>query len=82
MSSRSVIPISAHPQIGKIDESTYHRLYQESVVDPDRFWGERTAGAYAGCHAVFDVSAGDRRRRKRGIIGRSHVSLRRIASLG
>ena len=40
MSSRTVIPISAHPQIGKIDESTYHRLYQESLADPDRFWGE------------------------------------------
>jgi acetyl-CoA synthetase len=40
MSSRTVIPISAHPQIGKIDESTYHRLYQQSLADPDRFWGE------------------------------------------
>jgi acetyl-CoA synthetase len=40
MSSRTVIPISAHPQIGRIDESTYHRLYQESLADPDRFWGE------------------------------------------
>src|SRR6266478_8746021 len=40
MSSRTVIPISAHPQIGKIDETTYHRLYQESLADPDRFWGE------------------------------------------
>ncbi len=40
MSSRTVIPISAHPQIGKIDEGTYHRLYQESLADPDRFWGE------------------------------------------
>jgi len=40
MSSRTVIPISAHPQIGKIDESTYRRLYQQSLADPDRFWGE------------------------------------------
>ncbi len=40
MSSRTVIPISAHPQIGKIDEGTYHRLYQESLADPDRFWSE------------------------------------------
>ena len=40
MSSRTVIPISAHPQIGRIDESTYHRLYQESLADPDRFWSE------------------------------------------
>ena len=28
MSSRTVIPISAHPQIGKIDETAYHRLYR------------------------------------------------------
>jgi acetyl-CoA synthetase len=40
MTSRTVIPISAHPQIGKIDESTYRRLYQQSLADPDRFWGE------------------------------------------
>jgi acetyl-CoA synthetase len=40
MSSRTVIPISAHPQIGKIDENTYHRLYQQSLADPDCFWGE------------------------------------------
>jgi acetyl-CoA synthetase len=40
MSSRTVIPISAHSQIGKIDERTYRRLYQQSLADPDRFWGE------------------------------------------
>ncbi len=40
MTSRTVIPISAHPQIGKIDEGTYRRLYQQSLADPDRFWGE------------------------------------------
>jgi len=40
MSSRTVIPIAAHPQIGKIDESTYFRLYRESLADPARFWGE------------------------------------------
>ena len=40
MSDRSVIPISAHPQIGKINEAEYFRLYEESLADPDRFWGE------------------------------------------
>jgi acetyl-CoA synthetase len=40
MSSRTVIPISAYPQIGKIDENAYFRLYQESLADPARFWGE------------------------------------------
>jgi acetyl-CoA synthetase len=40
MSDRSVIPISAHPNIGKIDEEEYFRLYRESLADPDRFWGE------------------------------------------
>jgi acetyl-CoA synthetase len=40
MSSRSVIPISAHPQVGKIREDDYFRLYRESLADPDRFWGE------------------------------------------
>jgi acetyl-CoA synthetase len=41
MSDRSVIPISAHPDIGKISEEEYFRLYRESLADPDRFWGER-----------------------------------------
>jgi acetyl-CoA synthetase len=40
MSSRTVIPISAHPQIGKIREDDYFRLYGESLADPDRFWGK------------------------------------------
>jgi acetyl-CoA synthetase len=40
MSSRTVIPISAHPQVGKIREDDYFRLYRESLADPDRFWGE------------------------------------------
>ena len=40
MSSRTVIPISAHPQVGKISEADYFRLYQQSIDDPDGFWGE------------------------------------------
>ena len=40
MSGRTVIPISAHPQVGKISEAEYFRLYQQSVADPDRFWAE------------------------------------------
>ena len=40
MSGRTVIPVSAHPQVGKISEAEYFRLYQESVADPDRFWAE------------------------------------------
>ena len=40
MSSRTVIPISAHPQVGKIREGDYLRLYRESLTDRDRFWGE------------------------------------------
>jgi acetyl-CoA synthetase len=41
MSDRSVIPISTHPNRGKIGEEEYFRLYRESLADPDRFWGER-----------------------------------------
>src|ERR1700726_2427581 len=41
MSGRTIIPLSAHPRIGKIDESTYFRLYRESLADPARFWGEQ-----------------------------------------
>jgi len=41
MTSRTLIPISAHPQIGKISEDDYLRLYRESLADPDRFWGEQ-----------------------------------------
>jgi acetyl-CoA synthetase len=41
MSSRTLIPISAHPQIGKIDEQQYFRLYRDSLGDSDRFWAEQ-----------------------------------------
>src|SRR5438552_13967186 len=40
MSNRSVIPISAHPGLGKIDEAAYFRMHRDSLADPDRFWGE------------------------------------------
>jgi len=40
MSGRAAIPISAHPQIGKISEADYFRLYERSLADPDRFWAE------------------------------------------
>ena len=40
MSGRTVIPISAHAQVGKISETEYFRLYQQSLDDPDRFWAE------------------------------------------
>ena len=40
MSGRTVIPISAHPQAGKINEADYFRLYKQSLIDPDRFWAE------------------------------------------
>ena len=40
MSGRTVIPISAHPQAGKISEAEYFRLYKQSLLDPDRFWAE------------------------------------------
>jgi acetyl-CoA synthetase len=41
MSGRTVIPLSAHPNIGKISEADYFRLYQHSLDDPDGFWGEQ-----------------------------------------
>jgi acetyl-CoA synthetase len=41
MSDRSVIPVSAHSQIGKIGEAEYFRLYRRSLDDPDGFWGEQ-----------------------------------------
>ena len=41
MPSRTVIPISAHPQIGRISEDEYHRLYRESLTRPDSFWAEQ-----------------------------------------
>ena len=40
MSERTLIPISAQPKIGKIDEAEYFRLYEKSLADPDAFWGE------------------------------------------
>jgi acetyl-CoA synthetase len=40
MSGRTIIPISAHPQVGKISEADYFRLYEQSLADPDRFWAE------------------------------------------
>ena len=40
MSGRTIIPISAHPQVGKISEAEYFRLYEHSLADPDRFWSE------------------------------------------
>jgi acetyl-CoA synthetase len=40
MPDRSMIAISAHPNIGKISEAEYFRLYERSLADPDRFWGE------------------------------------------
>jgi acetyl-CoA synthetase len=40
MSNRNLIPISAHPKIGKINEAEYFRLYERSLADPDGFWGE------------------------------------------
>jgi acetyl-CoA synthetase len=41
MSDRNLIPISAHPKIGKLNEAEYFRLYQRSLADPDGFWGEQ-----------------------------------------
>jgi acetyl-CoA synthetase len=40
MSGRTLIPISAHPQVGKINEADYFRLYEHSLAEPDRFWAE------------------------------------------
>jgi acetyl-CoA synthetase len=40
MPDRSVIAISAHQHVGKIDEAEYFRLYEQSLAEPDRFWGE------------------------------------------
>jgi len=40
MPGRTVIPISAHPQVGKISEAEYSRLYEQSLADPERFWAE------------------------------------------
>ena len=34
MSGRTVIPISAHPQVGKISEAEYFRLYEPIARRP------------------------------------------------
>ncbi|HTV87819.1 MAG TPA: acetate--CoA ligase [Stellaceae bacterium] len=39
MPERSVIPVAAHPNIGRIGEAEYFRLYGESLADPEHFWG-------------------------------------------
>jgi len=39
MPDRSVIATAAHPNIGKIGEQDYFRLYRESLADSNRFWG-------------------------------------------
>jgi acetyl-CoA synthetase len=41
MSGRTVIPISAHPQVGKISEADYFRLYERSLANPEQFWAEQ-----------------------------------------
>jgi acetyl-CoA synthetase len=38
MPDRSMIPVSAHPNIGRISDEEYFRMYRESLADPDRFW--------------------------------------------
>ena len=38
MPGQTAIPISAHPNVGKITEAEYFRLYEQSLADPDRFW--------------------------------------------
>jgi acetyl-CoA synthetase len=39
MPERSLIAIETHPPIGEITEEQYFRLYQESLDDPNGFWG-------------------------------------------
>jgi acetyl-CoA synthetase len=41
MSSRTLIPVAAHPGLGRITEADYYKLYQHSLDDPDGFWGEQ-----------------------------------------
>jgi acetyl-CoA synthetase len=41
MSDRNVIPLSAHPGYGRINEADYFRLYEQSLTEPDRFWDEQ-----------------------------------------
>jgi acetyl-CoA synthetase len=40
MPGRTIIPISAHSQLGKISEADYFRLYERSLADADGFWAE------------------------------------------
>jgi acetyl-CoA synthetase len=40
MSGRTVIPVSAHPKLGKISEADYFQRYERSLADPDGFWAE------------------------------------------
>src|SRR3954471_12117708 len=60
MPDRSVIATEAHPNIGRITEQDYFRLYRESLADPNRFWGEQGKGLdwikpYTKiCNASFD----------------------------
>ena len=44
MSGRTVIPISAHPQVGKFSEADYFRLYGQSLADlqMENFSGARS----------------------------------------
>ena len=40
--SDQVIPVPAtFPRPGTLDEATYQKLYQESVADPEGFWGKQ-----------------------------------------
>src|SRR5271168_1609588 len=39
MADRSVIPLSALPRMGKLDEAEYFRRYRESIEDSNGFWG-------------------------------------------
>ena len=41
MAERSVIPLSALPKMGKLDQAEYFRRYEESLADPDGFWGRQ-----------------------------------------
>jgi acetyl-CoA synthetase len=38
--ARTLIPNTTYPKIGKISEADYLSRYEESIADPDWFWGE------------------------------------------
>ena len=57
MPERSVIAISAHHNVGKIDEAEYFRLYQQSLADPDRFWGDHGKRGHGAGSAGGSVTA-------------------------